>query len=135
MVISPRLHGEGNLTLCYGVYMTDTQKKLTLLGPLGSAQFYYDPDYRKTHIHPKDPKKPYCCRCQQNVDVNKAIPVTINEETFMAIEGHNRHEEIRTNFNPQSVDLVFNSYLGKDCRKVLARATGKALAATGKEVA
>lgn len=83
--------------------------------------FYYDPDFRRTHIHPKDVTKPYCCRCMQNVDVNKAIAVTINEETWMAVIGHDRHEEIRTNFAPQCRDLVINSYLGKDCYKALMK--------------
>ncbi len=81
--------------------------------------FYYGPDFRKSHIHPREVTKPYCCRCQMNVDATKAIPVTINEETWMALEAHNRHEELRTNFNPQAKDLVSNSYLGRDCWKAL----------------
>lgn len=83
--------------------------------------FYYDPDYRKTHIHPRDPNKPYCCRCQMNIDITKAIPVTINEETYMALEGHNRHEELRTNFNKNANKLVLNSYIGRDCRAALTK--------------
>ncbi len=83
--------------------------------------FYYEPDYR-SKTHPRDLKKPYCCRCQQNVDISKATPVTINEETFMAIEGHDRHEEIRTNHNPQCRHLVSNGYIGKDCLKAAKEA-------------
>ncbi len=83
--------------------------------------FYYDPDFRFTHTHPKDASKPYCLRCQHNVDVRKAIAVTANEETWMCLEGHDRHEELRTNFNPQAKGLVTNSYLGKDCYKTLKK--------------
>jgi hypothetical protein len=83
--------------------------------------FYFDPDFRKTHIHPRDPKKPYCCRCQMNVDPAKAIAVTCNDETWMALEGHDRHDELRTNFNPQARDLVYNGYIGRDCRRAIAK--------------
>lgn len=74
--------------------------------------FFYDLDFRRD---PKDASKPYCMRCQQNVDINKAVPVSVNEETWMAIKGHDLHEEIRTNFAPQCRDLVSNQYIGKDC--------------------
>ena len=84
--------------------------------------FYYDPDFRHTNTHPKDPTAPYCLRCQHNVDVTKAVEVTANEETWEALLGHNRHEEIRTNFNPQCKGLVINGYLGKDCYRKLRSA-------------
>lgn len=84
--------------------------------------FYYDPDFRKSHIHPRDVKKPYCCRCQMNVDPEKAIAVTINGETWMALKGHDRHEELRTNFNAPAKDLVCNAYIGRDCYAAVAKA-------------
>ena len=92
---------------------------------LPADAFSYDPDYR-SKVHPRDPKKPYCCRCQQNLNVEKAIAiaVTINEETFMAVKGHDRHEEIRTNFNPPQVtNLVSNGYMGKDCYEIVTGGT------------
>lgn len=42
---------------------------------MASIPFYYEPDFRYTHIHPKDVSKPYCLRCQHSVDVNKAVAV------------------------------------------------------------
>lgn len=83
--------------------------------------FYYEPDFR-SKVHPRDPKKPFCCRCQQNVDPSKAIPVSVNDESWMAIEGHGRHEEIRTNFNPQAKRLVYDGYIGRDCRAAISKA-------------
>lgn len=82
---------------------------------LPSDAFYYDPDFRKSHIHPKDWKKPYCVRCMQNLDTSKAIPITHNSETWMAVVGHDRIEEIRTNYNHD--DLTLNGWIGKDCYK------------------
>lgn len=87
--------------------------------------FYFDPDFR-SNSHPKNPTEPYCCRCQRNVDITKAIPVSINDETWMAVEGHDRHEEIRTNFYANQVGLVYNGWIGKDCRAAIAKATGAA---------
>ena len=86
--------------------------------------FYYDPEFR-SKIHPKDPTKPFCCRCQQNVDPEKAIPVSVNDESWQAVEGHDRHEEIRTNFHPHQKKLVYNGYIGRDCRRALQKEEGK----------
>lgn len=87
--------------------------------------FSYDPDFR-SRVHPKKPLEPYCCRCQQNVNVETAVPVTINEETWMAVEGHGRDKEIRTNFNtPLTFDLTHNGWLGPDCYKKLRGKTWK----------
>lgn len=85
-----------------------------------SKPFYYEPDFR-SKIHPRKPSEPFCCRCQQNVDPAKAIAVSVNDESWMAIEGHDRHEEIRTNFNPQCKKLVYNGYIGQDCMKALKK--------------
>jgi len=76
--------------------------------------FDYDPDFRRD---PKDWQKPFCCRCQQNLDMKKAIAVTINEETFTLVIGHGREEEIQTNFNHQAKHLCNNAWIGKDCLK------------------
>lgn len=76
--------------------------------------FYYDPDYR-SRVHPRDITAPYCCRCQRNLDTSKAVAVTINEETMMAVIGHGRAEEMRTNFNPQCASLTGDAWIGKDC--------------------
>ena len=79
--------------------------------------FYFDPDFR-SKTHPRDPKAPYCIRCQQNLDTTKAVAVSFNDETWMAVVGHDRHEEIRTNFNgPHTLGLVANGWIGKDCYK------------------
>lgn len=83
------------------------------------STIFYDPDFRRG---PKYSSKPYCMRCQQNVDITKAVPVSVNEETWMAIEGHDRHEEIRTNLSPQCRDLVSNQYIGRDCMKIITKA-------------
>jgi hypothetical protein len=80
--------------------------------------FRYDPDFR-SRIHPKDYHSPFCCRCQRNLDTSKAVAVTINEETFMALMGHGRAQEIRTNFNPGREDLCGDSWIGKDCLRKL----------------
>lgn len=82
--------------------------------PQISRPFYYDPDFR-SKVHPRNLKKPFCCRCQQNVDPEKAIPVSVNDETWMALEGHDRHEEIRSNYNSQCLKLVYNGYIGRAC--------------------
>ncbi len=82
--------------------------------------FYYDPDYR-SRVHPRDWKRPYCCRCQQNLDTSKAVAVTINEETMMALIGHGRAEELRTNSHPQCRKLVSDGWIGKDCLRQLKR--------------
>lgn len=81
-----------------------------------SDAFYFDPGFR-SKTHPRDPKAPYCIRCQQNLDTSKAIAVTFNDETWLAVVGHDRHEEIRTNFAPHLKDLVLNGWIGKDCYK------------------
>lgn len=78
--------------------------------------FYFDPDFR-SKTHPRDPKAPYCIRCQQNLDTSKAIAVSFNDETWMAVVGHDRHEEIRTNLAPHLRGLVCNGWIGKDCYK------------------
>lgn len=84
---------------------------------LPADAFCYDPDFR-SKTHPRKPLEPYCCRCHQNVDITKAIAVSINDETWMAVVGHDRHEEIRTNYNgPHTLKLVTNGWIGKDCYK------------------
>lgn len=80
--------------------------------------FDFDPDYRRD---PKDFNEPYCCHCQRNLDPSTAIPVTINDETHIAVPGHDRIEEIRTNFKHDNMTL--NAWIGKDC---LRRLAGKA---------
>jgi hypothetical protein len=77
-----------------------------------SAPFCYDPDYR-SRVHPKDHTKPFCCRCQHNIDTSKAIPVTINEESLMAVIGHGRSEEL--NPNPNHPESTWDTWIGKDC--------------------
>ena len=89
-----------------------------------TTQFYYEPDFR-SKVHPKDPTTPFCCRCQQNVDPDKAIAVSVNDEEWIAIEGHDRHDEIRTNWAPQQKKLVYNGYIGRDCYAALKTAKGE----------
>lgn len=82
-----------------------------------SAAFFYDPDFRR-----EPPREgAYCHTCQRPVNVKTAVAVSVNEETWMAIEGHGNHEAIRTNFAPQCRNLVLDAYIGTDCYKRLIR--------------
>ena len=84
--------------------------------------WFYDPDFRRSHIHPKDVMKPYCAVCQQNVDPDKAVKVTVNEETWMAVEGHDKAELVHGASNRG----ISNHYIGRDCYSALAKACGEA---------
>jgi hypothetical protein len=81
-----------------------------------TTAFCYDPDFRRS---PKDPRKPYCCRCQQNVNSNTAVAVTINEETWMAVEGHGNPDPVSRPDHKNKV--IGDAYLGKDCYEILKR--------------
>jgi len=82
--------------------------------------FGYEPDFRRM---PADVSKPFCIRCQKNVNTAKAIAVTVNEEKWVAVEGHNNHALVQGNTTPS---MVQNLYIGKDCMAAIAKAGGEA---------
>jgi hypothetical protein len=73
-------------------------------------------DYTKDPIG--DPKKPYCERCGREIkDTTKAVPVTMNCDTFEVFLGH----DVETGYYDQRVlpnpelGVIGNTYLGNDC--------------------
>jgi hypothetical protein len=84
-------------------------------------------DYTKDPVG--DPRKPYCERCGQEIkDMEKAVPVTFNCDTFEVFLGHGvetGYYDQRKLRNP-SLGVIGNTYLGRDCARrigLLSRAS------------
>jgi hypothetical protein len=75
-------------------------------------------DYTKDPIG--DPKTPYCERCGREIkDMTKAVPVTMNCDTFEVFLGH----DVETGYYDQrakpypKLGVIGNTYLGSDCAR------------------
>jgi len=65
-----------------------------------------------TRKSPYERGKPYCERCGQKIkDMSKAVPVTMNCDTFEVFLGH----DVDTGYHNKSV--IGNTLLGRDCAR------------------
>jgi hypothetical protein len=88
-----------------------------------TQKFSLDPDFRRDPPRNADgTQKPHCCRCAKEIrDIDTAIQVTVNWETWDVAEGWN--VDMRYHGSPS---VIGNELIGPDCaRKIGLRSRAK----------